>query len=294
VERGGEIAQRVVVGLFVAPQMALQLEIRVRAAEDANEAIDEAADAEARAVHHRAAAERDEAGRLPVQLVERQHALALGGAQLHHRQQPAEIPVAGLRFDEDGKTEDAVRVAGCGVRIAVAASGRDRLKNAVRAPRPAPRAPHCQLGADNRFQTRFLRSEMEARGAVDAVAIEQRERGIVERGGALDERLGQRGAVEKGEGGRCVKLDIHGGGAQVRGVREVREVRGAEVRMMLVVQAVEEPAGGRSVLINAAHGAVCECHIPLVAIPELLCPPRTRCAPGAGRLRHASVGNAAA
>ena len=38
---------------------------------------------------------------------------------------------------------------------------------------------------------------MEPRRAVDAVAIEQRERGIAERRRALDERLGQRRAVEK-------------------------------------------------------------------------------------------------
>ena len=52
---------------------------------------------------------------------------------------------------------------------------------------------------------------MKPRRAVDAVAIEQRERRIAERGRAIDERFGQRGAVEKGEGGRSVKLDVHGG-----------------------------------------------------------------------------------
>jgi len=40
---------------------------------------------------------------------------------------------------------------------------------------------------------------MEPRRAVDAVAIEQRERGVAERGGAIDERFGQRRAVEERE-----------------------------------------------------------------------------------------------
>src|SRR5262249_13977744 len=53
--------------------------------------------------------------------------------------------------------------------------------------------------------------EMEAGRAVDAVAIEQRERRIAERRGAVDERLGKRGAVEKRKRGSGVKLDIHGG-----------------------------------------------------------------------------------
>jgi len=54
---------------------------------------------------------------------------------------------------------------------------------------------------------------MEARRAVDAVAIEQRQRRVAERRGALDERLGQRGAVEKGKSRRRVKFDIHGDGS---------------------------------------------------------------------------------
>jgi hypothetical protein len=54
------------------------------------------------------------------------------------------------------------------------------------------------------------RGFVKARGAVDAVAIEQRQRGIAEVGRAIDERLGERRALEKAEGGRGVKLDVHG------------------------------------------------------------------------------------
>ena len=67
---------------------------------------------------------------------------------------------------------------------------------------------HRQLRADDRLEARLLRGEMEARRAVDAVAIEQRDRGIVERRGALDERFGQRRAVEKGKRGRGVEFDV--------------------------------------------------------------------------------------
>ena len=111
VERGGEIAQRVVVRLLVAQQVALQLEIGVGAPEDADEPIDQPADAEPRAAQHRAAAERDEPAGVAVDLVERQRPFPFRRPQLHHRQQPAEIAVALLRFDEDGKTEDGVRDA---------------------------------------------------------------------------------------------------------------------------------------------------------------------------------------
>ena len=55
VERGRQIAQRVIVGLFVAQQVALQLQLGAVAAEDADETIDQPADAEPRRVQHGAA-----------------------------------------------------------------------------------------------------------------------------------------------------------------------------------------------------------------------------------------------
>jgi hypothetical protein len=51
---------------------------------------------------------------------------------------------------------------------------------------------------------------MKARRTVYPVGIEQRERRVAERGGPLDERLGQRGAAQKTEGGRGVKFDVSG------------------------------------------------------------------------------------
>ena len=50
---------------------------------------------------------------------------------------------------------------------------------------------------------------MKPRGAVDAVAIEQRERRVAELGRALDERFRQRRRLEKTERGRGVELDVY-------------------------------------------------------------------------------------
>ena len=77
---------------------------------------------------------------------------------------------------------------------------------------PAADLPTCrdrQLRADDRPDAGRERGLVKARRAVDAVAIEQRERRIAELGGAIDERFGQRRALEKTEGGRGVELDVH-------------------------------------------------------------------------------------
>ncbi len=50
---------------------------------------------------------------------------------------------------------------------------------------------------------------MEARRAIDTVAIEKRERGIPEIGGTIDEGLGQRRALKKSEGRGGVEFDVH-------------------------------------------------------------------------------------
>ena len=54
-----------------------------------------------------------------------------------------------------------------------------------------------QLRADDGAEAGGFRGLMEPRRAVDAVAIEQRHRGIAESGRALDERFGQRRAAQK-------------------------------------------------------------------------------------------------
>ena len=102
-ERRRQRDERVVVALLVAPKMPLQLDVHAVAAEDADEAIEQAADTVPPAVERRAAGQRDEAGRAAVELLERQRPLAFRRAQLHARDEPAEVPVALLAFAEDGQ-----------------------------------------------------------------------------------------------------------------------------------------------------------------------------------------------
>ena len=67
-----------------------------------------------------------------------------------------------------------------------------------------------QFGADDGTQPGLAGGFMEPGGAVDAVGVEQGDCGIAERGGALHERFGQRGAAKKTEGRCAMKFDVHG------------------------------------------------------------------------------------
>ena len=198
VEGVGQLAQRVVVGLLVAQQMPLQLQIGVVAPEHADEPIDAARRRRtARRLAWRGPPSATSPG-VAVELVEGQRPLPFRRAQLHHRQQPAEISVAVLRFDEDREAEDGhPRTGRRGPRIGSISVG-------------GPRIAHRQLRADDRLEPRLLRGEMKARRAVDAVAIEQRQRRIAQRRRPIDERLRQRRAVEKRKRGRGVEFDVHG------------------------------------------------------------------------------------
>ncbi len=64
------------------------------------------------------------------------------------------------------------------------------------------------LRADERAQPGLLRRLVEPRRAVDAVAVDERDRREAALGGALDQVLGQRGAVEEREGGGGAQLDV--------------------------------------------------------------------------------------
>ena len=94
VERGGQVAQRSVVGFFLAQQVPLQLDPRVRGAEDPDDAVDEAADAELPSIERGAADERDEPANLAVEFLERERPLPFRGSELHPRHQPREIAIA--------------------------------------------------------------------------------------------------------------------------------------------------------------------------------------------------------
>ena len=100
-KRAGDINQHPVVGLFVAQEMALNLDIHVAAPEHADERIDQSADAVFLKTQQVASRERDEPARLAVELVERQRALAFRRAHFHARDQPAEVLVALGGFHED-------------------------------------------------------------------------------------------------------------------------------------------------------------------------------------------------
>jgi hypothetical protein len=113
---GREIEQPMVVCLFVAPEMALELDVHVLAPEDADETIDQAADAVPRARKRLAADERDEAAGVPVQLLEPKRSRPLRRRELHARDQPAEIPVALARAHENGEAPAGTGAWGLGLR----------------------------------------------------------------------------------------------------------------------------------------------------------------------------------
>ena len=95
-KRLGEADERLVVVFLIALQVPLQLDVGIAAAERADDAIEQAADAEPLGAEQRAAGHGDEAGGEAVELVDRQRALAFRRAQLHLRQQAAEIAPAFL------------------------------------------------------------------------------------------------------------------------------------------------------------------------------------------------------
>ena len=73
-----EIAQRVIVGFFIAQQMALQLDADIRRAKGANQTIDQSADAIAWPVDDRAARQRHEPTHHAVEILECESPLAFG------------------------------------------------------------------------------------------------------------------------------------------------------------------------------------------------------------------------
>ncbi len=110
-ERAGQAHERVVVVFLIAMQVALQLDVRVRSTERADNAIEQAADAVPLGVQQRAARHGDEPRGVTIHLVKRERALPLPPslklrrtavalaeagrrAQLHAGQQTAEVTPA--------------------------------------------------------------------------------------------------------------------------------------------------------------------------------------------------------
>jgi hypothetical protein len=67
---------------------------------------------------------------------------------------------------------------------------------------------HRQFRADNGTHTVFARGDGKSLRAVDAVAIEQRHRRHVQRGGGLSQLLGKRSAAKETEGAAGVEFDV--------------------------------------------------------------------------------------
>ena len=93
--------QALVVSFFIAPEMTLQFDVHRITSEDSDRSIEQASDAVSMALERRAAYEGHQTTRRSLQLVEGEHALALGRAKLHARDQAAEIAIAFLAFAED-------------------------------------------------------------------------------------------------------------------------------------------------------------------------------------------------
>jgi hypothetical protein len=81
--------------------VALHLDVEVRAAEHADQRIEEPADAEPVGLQQRLAGHRDEAGDVTVQVGQRQRPFAFRRAELHRRDEAAEILPTLLGRDKD-------------------------------------------------------------------------------------------------------------------------------------------------------------------------------------------------
>src|SRR5262245_53936365 len=102
-KRRCQINQALVVGFFITPEMALQLDVHRITAEDPDRSVEQSSYAVAMALERRAADEGHQPTRRSLQLVESERALALGRAKLHARDQAAEIAIAFLAFAEHGQ-----------------------------------------------------------------------------------------------------------------------------------------------------------------------------------------------
>ncbi len=114
--------ERVGVARFVPPKVTLQLDVHAAAAEDADETIEQAADAVPPAVERGAAGERHQAGRAAVELVEPQRAFAFRRAHLHARDQLTKVAIALRAFAENRKHEGLDRQDGLEGRPAARAA----------------------------------------------------------------------------------------------------------------------------------------------------------------------------
>ena len=215
------------------------------------------------------AGEADEAVGVFGDLVEGGRALAFGRPQLHAGDQPAKVAVA------------------------FAGLGEQRVSEAVGA---------GDLGADVCADASFFGRQMEAGGAVDAIAVHEGHGGhAIGRAGA-GEFLGEGGAFEEGEGGAGVEFGVHEGPRFHHGDTEnteearrnalwfspfflrVLHVSVVNTMPVLVIAPLHEPPRGAAV--EAVKDAVGEGNVPFVARPGVGGPPVAGGAPGAGTVQY--------
>src|SRR5207247_4090070 len=115
------------------------------------------------------------AARVPFPLLRAGPPIALRPPERSRREEPAEVPVAVAVLDEQPEETSAV---------------------------------DCHLGPDQRPDAGAARGREEARRAVDAAAVRERERVVAERGRLIDQVLGQRGAGEEAEGAPAAEFDV--------------------------------------------------------------------------------------
>jgi PadR family transcriptional regulator PadR len=118
----------------------------------------------------------DQSGREFGEVFVRGGAFALFCAEIHTRQKTAKILVAGSRF------------------------GQQRIAPAIHA---------SYFCADVRFDSELLGGHVKTHDAGDAIAVEERERGLTERGAGVREIFRQGRAFKEAEGGAGVHFDIH-------------------------------------------------------------------------------------
>ena len=99
----GQIDQRLVVDFLRAIQVPGDRDIDVRAAEGADQPIEQPADAVLPRVEQRLARQRHQSLDVAVEIVQRERALPFRRAEVHPRQQTREILIARAGRDEDGK-----------------------------------------------------------------------------------------------------------------------------------------------------------------------------------------------
>ena len=117
-----QVDEPLVVGVFVAPEMPLHLDVGRAAAEHADHAIEQPADAVAGPIERRAADERHQTARRAVELIDRERALAFRRAQFHPRDQAAQVSVPVLAFAEHGQCPGQVGRVGLVGRVGQAAA----------------------------------------------------------------------------------------------------------------------------------------------------------------------------